>query len=180
MTERFRPAARQPLCLILGLAAVAGGCSSMPSLTGGGSPFGSASGVDRTFISAAQTWDFDKDGTVTCDEWKNYVATLHREADADGDGALTDAEFQKMSKTDQLFSVADRAYFDANGDGKVTVEELTSKPNPAFKTLDKNGDCRLDRNESVRVLPVDGPKPSTAPNTDQQVPGRGGGGGGGY
>jgi Ca2+-binding EF-hand superfamily protein len=94
-----------------------------------------------------------------------------RESDADGDGSLNDLEFQKMAKTDQLFSVADRSYYDANGDGRVTVEEITGKPNAAFKQLDKNGDCRIDRNESVRILPVDAPKASTAPNTDQQVPG---------
>jgi Ca2+-binding EF-hand superfamily protein len=152
--------------LIAITAASLAGCSSaMPSLTG------STSSIDRTFIGAAQTWDFDKDGAVTCDEWKNYAATLLRESDADGDGSLNDLEFQKMAKTDQLFSVADRSYYDANGDGRVTVEEITGKPNAAFKQLDKNGDCRIDRNESVRILPVDAPKASTAPNTDQQVPG---------
>jgi len=146
-------------------ASLAGCSSAMPSLTG------STSSIDRTFIGAAQTWDFDKDGAVTCDEWKNYTATLLRESDSDGDGSLNDLEFQKMAKTDQLFSVADRSYYDANGDGRVTAEEITGKPNAAFKQLDKNGDCRIDRNESVRILPVDAPKASTAPNTDQQVPG---------
>jgi hypothetical protein len=149
----------------LGLA----GCgSSLPSFTGG-SPFGSTSSIDRTFIGAAQTWDFDKDGTVTCDEWKNYVATLVRESDGNGDGALETAEFQQMAKTDRLFEVADAGYFDANGDGRVTVEEMTGKQNVAFKQLDKNGDCRIDRNESVRVLQVEAPKSSTsAPDTTQQ------------
>lgn len=146
----------------------------MPSLTGGGSPFGSTSSIDRTFIGAAQTWDFDKDGTVTCDEWKNYVGTLLRESDGNGDGALESAEFTQMAKTDHLFTVADSGYFDANGDGKVTIEELTGKQNAAFKMLDKNADCRIDRNESVRVLPVDAPKASGAPSPDQQIPGQGG------
>lgn len=163
----------RPLAIALASAALTG-CSSMPSLTGG-SPFGSTSSIDRTFIGAAQTWDFDKDGSVTCDEWKNYVTTLLRESDGNGDGALDEAEFQQMAKTDQLFSVADNGYFDANGDGKVTPDELTGKQNAAFKQLDKNGDCRIDRNESVRVLQVDAPKSGGAPNTDQQVPGRGGG-----
>jgi Ca2+-binding EF-hand superfamily protein len=152
------------------MATSVAGCSSMPSLTGG-SPFGSTSSIDRTFIGAAQTWDFDKDGTVTCDEWKNYVTTLLRESDGNGDGALEAAEFQQMAKTDQLFSVADLTYFDVNGDGKVTIEELSGKQNAAFKQLDKNGDCRIDRNESVRVLQVDAPKASAAPNVDQKVPG---------
>lgn len=154
--------------LVVGSLALAA-CSSMPSLTGGGSPFAGASSVDRTFINAAQTWDFDKDGTATCDEWKNYVATLLRESDANGDGALDATEFQHMAKTDRLFTIADLGYFDANGDGKVTADELTGKQNPAFRLLDKSGDCRLDRNESVRVLPVDAPK--AAPPPDQQIPG---------
>lgn len=181
MTQRFGPTVRRsPFSIAVAASAALAGCSSMPSLSNVGSPFSSGSGIDRTFIGAAQTWDFDKDGSVTCDEWKNYVATLHRESDGDGDGALVDAEFQKMAKTDQLFSVADRSYYDANGDGKVTVDEMTGKPNSAFKQLDKNGDCRIDRNESVRILQVDAPKGGTAPNTDQQGPGRPGGGGGGY
>ncbi len=155
------------VCVGLALA----GCSSVPSLTGGGSPFSGTSGVDRTFISAAQTWDFDKDGTVTCDEWKNYAASLLRESDGNGDGALEAAEFQQMAKTDRLFTMADTAYFDANGDGKVSLEEMTGKPNAAFRLLDKNNDCRIDRTESVRVLQVDAPK--AAPVPDQQVPGTG-------
>jgi len=159
-------------------AVVFGGCSSVPSLSGVGSPFGSSSSIDRTFVGAAQTWDFDKNGSVTCDEWKNYLTTLMRESDGNGDSALDDTEFEKMAKTDRLFTVADRAYYDASGDGKVTLDELTGKQNAAFRQLDKNGDCQIDRNETVRVLQVDGPKPSTAPNTDQRPPG--GAGGGGY
>ncbi len=158
------------------------GCSSAPSISSIGSPFGSSSSIDRTFVSAAQTWDFDKNGSVTCDEWKNYLASLVRESDGNGDGALEDAEFEKMAKTDRLFTVADRSYYDASGDGKVTLDEMTGKQNAAFKQLDKNNDCQIDRNETVRVLQVEGPKPSTAPNTDQRAPGGagGGGGGGGY
>jgi Ca2+-binding EF-hand superfamily protein len=164
---------------LLGAAAAAlvvCGCSSAPSISSIGSPFGSSSSVDRTFVSAAQTWDFDKDGTVTCDEWKNYLTSLVRESDGNGDGALDDSEFEKMAKTDRLFTVADRSYYDASGDGKVTLEEMTGKQNAAFKQLDKNNDCQIDRNETVRVLQVDAPKASTAPNTDQRPPGGGTGG----
>ncbi|MGE5267783.1 MAG: EF-hand domain-containing protein [Deltaproteobacteria bacterium] len=162
----IRPTMALARWLVAAATATLAGCSSMPSLTGA-----SASSMDRTFISAAQTWDFDKDGSVTCDEWKNYVATLVRESDGNGDGALDAEDFKKLAKTDQLFSVADLSYYDTNGDGRVTIEEMTAKPNAAFKLLDKNGVCRIDRNESVRVLQVDAPKASSAPNTDQQVPG---------
>ena len=146
-------------------------CGSFPSITGGKSPFGGGPNVDRTFIAAAQTWDFDKDGNVTCDEWKNYTVSLVKETDRNGDSILDAAEFQEMAKIDRLFETADFRYYDLNGDGKVTVEELVGKPNVAFKVLDKNGDCRIDRTETVQVLQVDVPKP-TAPNTDQRIPGQ--------
>lgn len=146
------------------VAVVCGGCSSMPSF-GGKSPFGSSSTVDQTFIGAAQTWDFDKNGSVTCDEWKSYATTSMREADGDGNGSLDEAEFGKMAQTDRLFEIADLKYYDGSGDGRVTADEMTGKPNAAFKLLDKNGDCQIDRNETVQVVQRDKPK-ATEPAQD--------------
>lgn len=153
---------------VLVLAMLQGGCSSMPSLS---SPFASkTSDFDRTFIGAAQTWDIDKDGLVTCEEWKKYAGTLLSESDANADDALAAEEFAKMAKTDRLFELADFKYYDQNGDGKVTRDELTGKPNQAFKLLDKNGDCQIARDESVQVMARDtGNKPAdtSVPDTTQ-------------
>jgi len=129
-------------------------------------PFGSSTDFDRTFITAAQTWDIDKNGTVTCDEWRQYVATLLRESDANGDGALDAQEFKQMARSDHLFDVADLAYYDANSDGRVSVEELAGKQNRAFNLLDKNSDCQIDRTETVQVYNVDKPKEKEA---DQNI-----------
>ncbi|MFM7084384.1 MAG: EF-hand domain-containing protein [Hyphomicrobium sp.] len=162
----------QPLLLIF-LSLALASCGSFPSITGAKSPFGGGSNMDRTFIAAAQTWDFDKDGTVTCDEWKNYTLSLIKESDENGDGTLDSSEFQKMAKIDRLFEVADIRYYDLNGDGKVPFEELAGKQNVAFKVLDKNGDCRIDRTETVQVLQIDAPAAnSAAPNMSQTGPGR--------
>ncbi len=154
------------------IAVVSVGCSSMPSFTPK-SPFGSSSTVDQTFVGAAQTWDFDKNGAVTCDEWKNYATMSLRESDSDGNGSLDAAEFGKMAQTDRLFEVADLPYYDGSGDGRVTVEEMTGKQNVAFKMLDKNGDCQIDRNETVQVLQRDKPKAADVP---QETTRRSGGG----
>ena len=143
-----------PSAWLLGAAAAAlvvCGCSSAPSISSIGSPFGSSSSVDRTFVSAAQTWDFDKDGTVTCDEWKNYLTSLVRESDGNGDGCARRSEFERMAKTDQLFTVADRSYYDARATAKSRSEEMTGKQNAAFKQLDKNNDCRSTATNSPRV-----------------------------
>jgi hypothetical protein len=157
LTKSDRVLAHGALAAVLAMAALAGGCSSTP-MFGNSSPFGSTSSIDRTFIGAAQTWDFDKNGSVSCEEWKQYATTSLHEADANGDGTLDAEEFKKMAATDRLFEVADLSYYDGNNDGRVTVEEITGKQNVAFKMLDKNGDCQIDRNETVQVLQIDKPK----------------------
>lgn len=156
------PSAARPTAV-----ALAGTVALLVAACSASSPFSSANDFDRTFIGAAQTWDLDKNAVVSCDEWKQYAATSLREADGNGDGALTPDEFGVMAKQDRLFSVADLSYYDGNSDGKVTADELTGKQNRAFNLLDKNGDCQIDRNETVQVVHVDRKKDtSTAPTQE--------------
>src|SRR5262245_53973670 len=87
--------ARLPLLLpIAALAACTAGNTSL---------FTSATPVEREFALAAVTWDLNKDSDVTCDEWKQYVAGLFREADANRDGILTRQEFAALARRDRLF-----------------------------------------------------------------------------
>lgn len=139
------------------------GCASVSN------PFAKTNDFDRTFITAAQTWDVNKDGSVSCDEWNGYVATLVRESDGNGDGNLDATEFATMARTDRLFEVANMAYYDANGDGKTNAAEIAAKKNAAFAILDKNSDCQIDRNETVQVYNVDKPKDK---EVDQTIPGK--------
>lgn len=158
--------------LALAPGLVLGGCAAK-------SPFGNASEFDRTFISAAQTWDLDKNGSVSCDEWAQYVRTSVREVDANGDGALDAEEWKKLVANDRLFAVADITYYDTNGDGRITSDEMIAKQNLAFKLLDRNGDCQIDRTESVQVHGIDKGKPAAAaPDTTQGGQGTGRPGGG--
>lgn len=144
----FSKLAAQPKAFALVACVAAAGCSSA-------SPFSSSNDFDRTFIGAAQTWDLDKNSVVSCDEWKQYATTSLREADGNGDGALSPDEYEVMAKGDRLFSVADIKYYDANSDGRVSADELTGKQNRAFNLLDKNGDCQIDRNETAQVTQVE-------------------------
>jgi Ca2+-binding EF-hand superfamily protein len=129
-----------PLSLV-----VLAGCAS-----GGQSPLTAATPLEREFAFAAVTWDLNRDGDVTCDEWKQYVTGLFREADANRDGTLTRAEFAALARSDRLFEMAGFSYFDANADGRLTLAEMTEKPNPAFALLDKNGDCVISADERVQ------------------------------
>ena len=131
------------MALLLAVAVLAG-CA-----TGNKSPLASATPLEREFALAAVTWDLNKDGDVTCDEWKQYVAGLFRDADANRDGVLTRQEFAALARSDRLFEVAGFDYFDANADGRLTLAEMADKPNPAFQLLDKNGDCVISADERV-------------------------------
>jgi Ca2+-binding EF-hand superfamily protein len=139
--------------LVLSVAGC-GGSNPLDTFKSGPSTF------DVTFISAAETWDIDKNGIVTCDEWKQYASTSLQQADGNADGALTTAEFTTMSQSDKLFDIATHKYYDRNSDGQVTAEELTTHSNRAFELLDKNKDCKIERGEKVQVRYKQKAKPS--------------------
>lgn len=159
--------------VVLGRSTVVAACLAIAGCASGNAFEPSLPPIDQVFLMSASTWDVDRDGVVTCDEWKKYAGQLFKEAHGSSDGALTRAEFDKMSRTDKLFVTADFKFFDANGDGAVSFAELTEKPNPAFAYLDKNKDCRLTSDEMPSVWSGSSvPKSSGMPGT---AGGRGGG-----
>ncbi len=137
-----------PLAALL-LALSAAGCgSSAPGLK---------EGMDGAFIRAAATWDLNHDGNVTCDEWKQYMASLFKEVDTNRDGKLTPAEFDKLARIDRLFIMANMEYYDPSHKGYVTLEDIVSVPNPAFEQLDKEHTCVI-KTYQLRAAITDAPK----------------------
>lgn len=132
--------------------------------------------VDRVFLSAAGGWDRNRDGIVTCDEWKAYASELFDSADTNRDGFLDRSEYSKIISTDRMFETADFSYYDANGDGKVARTEFVDKPNRAFALLDKNNECKLSasqvagaRAHSEQIF--DSKKPESGDPRDKKTPG---------
>ena len=130
-------------------AAVRYGTASALLLVLAGCSGSSLPDVDRVFLSAAGGWDRNRDGVVTCDEWKVYAGELFDSADANRDGTLDRTEFQKIIGTDRMFATADFSYYDGNGDGKVERTEFVDKPNRAFALLDKGNECKLTANQTA-------------------------------
>ena len=150
--------------LVLAAVALQGACTANKS------PLASASPLEKQFVAAAITWDLNQDGDVTCAEWKQYAAQLFREADRNRDGYLNREEYSVMARTDRLFETAGFAYFDGDGDGRITLAEIADRPNPAFDLLDRNKDCVIALDERA------GQRGSGSAGGDGKYPGGGGGG----
>jgi hypothetical protein len=134
------PRLRMPHC---GLSLAAYFCALLGAGCAGPSPEGS-------FIRAAGTWDLNRDGKVTCEEFRTYAASLFKEADRDHDGKLTREEFAKLAKIDKLFGVVNFDSYDVNKQGYVTQADFVNRPNPTFTVLDRDKSCVIDR-ASARV-----------------------------
>ena len=66
-------------------------------------------------------------------------AALFAQADADGDGALSPAEFQTFRElVKQKIAEHRFAKMDANADGKVTLAELEAAPHPGHGCHGRN------------------------------------------
>jgi hypothetical protein len=88
---------------------------------------------------AAAGADYDGDGRISREEFRNQAARSAFAADKNSNGQIDDAEMK--------LSAEQRRALDSNGDGKVSVEELQEGQMAGFGELDKNGDGFLDAGE---------------------------------
>lgn len=89
--------------------------------------------------------DANGDGALTKAEFAAYRAQQFQRLDRNGDGYLTDADTQQLKRFASRMPPGMEpgqmiARFDADGDGKVSEAEFANGPTPAFDAVDANGD----------------------------------------
>jgi Ca2+-binding EF-hand superfamily protein len=83
--------------------------------------------------------DYDGDGKISREEFRNQAARTAFDADKNHNGVIDDDEYPLTD--------AQRRALDKNGDGSITVEEFEEGQLAGFDALDKNGDGFLDASE---------------------------------
>jgi Ca2+-binding EF-hand superfamily protein len=166
------PTARLIFCLAA--SGVAAGCASS-----------SASGpkistVDQSFLRGINSYDQNRDGAVTCDEWRAAAAEAVKKANNSGSGFLNEEESRNLALSDRTFVVATFKYYDVNGDGKIDRKEFVERPNPAFTYADKDADCRLTEPELLAARNLSAPTTEAPPRRSAIGTGAPPGTGGGY
>jgi hypothetical protein len=125
-------------CCLAGIASADAAGPKTPSRTAPDGPLG----------TGPDTWDANRDGVYTCDEWKSYLDRWFAAADRNHDGRLDATEFATLRRPNTFFADADFGYFDENQDGKISREEFVGKPSEFILQNDKNGDCRVTPDET--------------------------------
>ena len=113
---------------------------------------------DGLLRSGPPTWDANRDGIFTCDEWKGFADRIFTLADRNRDGKLDKTEFATVQKADAALADADFGYFDENQDGKIVRKEFVDKPSAFIMRFDRNGDCRVTGDEIRATTAPKGPQ----------------------
>ena len=126
------------------------------------------------FLMAAGNWDRNKDGIVTCDEWKAYATELFEGADAGHKGYLVPDDWKRVTAVDKMFVTVDFKYYDTNGDGKVERAEFVDRRNRAFEMADRDQDCDLTTVELTGARTAGAQPPKIVPAGGESGAGKGG------
>lgn len=170
-------AARLIFCLAA--AGLAAGCAS-------GSSGPQVADVDKSFLRGISSYDQNRDGAVTCDEWRAAAAAEFAKVNKSGSGLLTEEEFLNLGASDRTFVTVGFKYYDVSGDGKIDKKEFVERPNPAFTYADSDKDCRLTQPEQLTARNLSAPpassvsRPSAATAGNSPPGGPAGGSRGGY
>jgi collagen type III alpha len=145
-----------------------------PAFPGPRGPGGPGGPPNREqFIARMRALDKDGNGKISREETPERMIPLFERADADGDGCLDEKELMELASrfggpggprrgTGRPGGEADRGSgrlmgLDADGNGKISKDELPAPMQPQFSRIDTNGDGFLDREELRQMATRFGP-----------------------
>lgn len=111
------------------------------------SPAAAQSFGETDFLKSA---DANGDGVITREECRDWRVARFDQLDRNKDGVISREDFPRFSMLPKKYKESLNEMIrsaDANGDGKVTREELRAAPSRIFDRLDTNNDGKLDRDE---------------------------------
>ena len=102
---------------------------------------------DADTTSAALRADADGNRNVSCEEWRTWIGATYSANDTDGDGSLTEAEYETFVVETGLFQSIPLTKIDTNADQRYSSDEVTAAGTVVFEQGDRNNDCVLSRRE---------------------------------
>jgi Ca2+-binding EF-hand superfamily protein len=132
---------------LLGLAAMAGIAQADRGShdRGWGHGFGGHGGMMQQFT---ERYDANQDGRISQEEIDTNRTATHGQYDADKDGILNLAEFEKLwLEMNRQRLVREFQRFDADGDAKVTLDEYKKPLQDMVARADHNNDGFLSRDD---------------------------------
>jgi Ca2+-binding EF-hand superfamily protein len=91
--------------------------------------------------------DTNGDGVISRAEFRTVQAARWTQIDRNGDGYLGEDDFPRFAVRRARTQLAEIAYLDADGDGRISQSEFVSGPVPVFRRADGNADGVLTRSE---------------------------------
>jgi hypothetical protein len=91
--------------------------------------------------------DANGDGAISRAEYRAVQAARWPQIDRNGDGYLTEDDFPRIAAQRARTQLAQVAYLDTDGDGRISRNEFLDGPAHVFRRADRNGDGVLTRSE---------------------------------
>lgn len=115
--------------------------------------------LQQLYANFIDRWDFNEDGSATCEDISVQRSRLFKHLDENDDGFLTSREYRHARYEDKSFMFFTLDRVDTNNSFNISLEEFVRVPHSQFLNMDKDDDCRLNKHEAMIAL-----RKNTLPN----------------